>query len=480
VKIKTKFSLFAGLLVSLVVLSTSILFLVIEKQHLIAEKRQNQIYSIERLRRVCSESLLREDDLFLINYMKTMKTVNKTILYVMFMDERGRVVAHDDLKYLGALLSDRITTNAVHSNELLFQKYAEGSEKIVDMALPVFLGNFRKGSVRIGFSRKALEDEIAQVMSSTRKSILYVALASLLIGLAGSILLSHAMTRPIRSLAKAAELIGQGKLDTRIDMKSSDELGLLAAEFNNMALKLKELDEMKRDFVSSVTHELRSPLTAIESYATDLIDGGEEQLKKTGIDDLAVIKNNSIRLSRFINDLLDTAKLESGRMDINCKSIDLAATINDAAKLFKAKAGEKEITIKTDIQTGIPNVSADEDRIRQVIINLIGNSIKFTPKQGEIKLSAGTTKDSDSFVYVCVSDNGPGIPADKLDSIFNKFEQIKGTREQLNAPKGTGLGLYIVKNIIELHKGRVWAESPAEPGKKGARFTFILPVTPHG
>jgi signal transduction histidine kinase len=476
-KLRSKFSLFASLLVISVVLSISILFLIIEKQHLIRETKENQITLIKGLQRVSREALLRDDDLFLINYVKTIKTGNKTVDYALFVDKGNRILAHTEMQLLRRIIKDYTGLNAQKSKTLLVQTYDKGSVKIIDVAIPVFLGKERKGTAHIGFSGTAMEKEIVKVLSKTRQRIFIVVVITLVIGLSGALLLAHTITQPIKILSKGAESIGQGNLDTKIEVKGRDELNSLAGEFNKMAQKLKELDQMKRDFVSSVTHELRSPLTAIESYVSDMLDGGLEQLKKTGIEDLSVIKNNTIRLSRFINDLLDTAKIESCRMDISCKAVDISSLIGDVATLFKFRAKEKKIDIKTNIQNNLPEVSADEDRIRQVIINLVNNSLKFTPGNGKITIAAAETnrvKGQGTGIRISVSDTGIGIPPEKLDKIFDKFEQIKETREKTDGAKGTGLGLFIVKNIVELHGGKVWVESPAEGSDKGSSFIFTL------
>ena len=463
------------MLVAVLVAATSMLFLITERRHLVRESESGQAGLIKGLVRVSRESRMREDDLFLLNYIKTLKKSNPSVDYAVFTDMENRIIAHSDTEMLRKKAGEGNREKEVTPSTMLVREKDMGGRRIREYAVPVFLGDTRAGTAMLGFDMQKVNAGIDGVMKETGKRIIAVSGITLALGIAGALMLSAMMLGPIRKLSEGAEKIGSGKLDTKIEIVSKDELGYLAGEFNIMAQKLKELDRMKRDFVSSVTHELRSPLTAIESYVSDMIDGGMEQFEKTGPDDLAVIKNNAIRLSRFITDLLDTAKIESGKLSMNIQPGDIRSPVGDAVKLFAAKARRKNITLSAEIPGGLPGVYADEERVRQVVINLVGNGLKFTPENGSIRISAAVMDEDRDFMLVTVTDSGTGIPASKLNGIFDKFEQVRGSREKATGAKGTGLGLYIVKNIVEMHKGKVWAESPADGGK-GSRFCFTLPV----
>jgi two-component system phosphate regulon sensor histidine kinase PhoR len=308
------------------------------------------------------------------------------------------------------------------------------------------------------------------------------------------------MTRPIKVLVKGADLIGRGKLDTKIKVDRKDELSLLASEFNQMAERLKKLDQMKKDFLSGVTHDLRSPLAAIESYVNEMLEGGVEQFAKTGIEDLITIKNNTVRLSHFINDLLDTAKIEAGKIEIEPRLIHLSSLVTEVAADFMPKAEEEKVDLRVELPIDLPKVFVDGDRIRQVLTNLISNGIKFTPPGGTVTVSAEKMIKNPEFVLVKVSDTGMGIPPEDLDKIFDKFhqvrdvfeyihrkdqppedldkvldkfQQLKEVREKVKRRKGTGFGLFIVKSIVELHGGEIWVRSKLG---EGTTFGFTLPV----
>jgi len=237
-----------------------------------------------------------------------------------------------------------------------------------------------------------------------------------------------------------------------------------------MSEKLKELDEMKRDFTSSVTHELRSPLGAIETYINKMLDGGIDGFKETGFSDLFIMKNNAARLSRFIDDLLDTAKIESGRMDVDAKFFKLLPVVNDVVELFVPAAKEKNVVIAVKIPKTLPDVYADKERIRQVFINLISNALKFTPSEGRVEISATYLLSGGDFVEISVKDTGMGIPPEGLKYIFDKFRQVKGEGKSV---KGTGLGLFIVKSIIDLSGGSIEVKSAVGGG---TQFSLTLPI----
>jgi len=476
-KIKTKFSLFASLLVTTLLVITSLLFMSFEKQHLIKESGENQIALVKSLASVGREALLKNYDLFLIDYIKTIKEGSKIVSYALFVDNENRILAHSNPELLRQTITDPVGIRGQATQGLLVQTYQEVSDQpgqeIIDVAFPVLLGKERKGTARIGFSQTVLEQEIKESLGKTRRHILIVALGALILGLSGAFILAATVTRPINVLVKGAELIGEGKLDTKIRIDRKDELGWLAGEFNEMAERLKELDQMKKDFVSSVTHELRSPLAIIESYINEMLEWGTQEFLETGVDSLNIMKNNAIRLSYFINNLLDSSKIEAGKIEIEPRLIDLAPLVTEVVTHFMAKAEKEKIDLKVELAIDLPRVIADADKIRQVLANLLSNGIKFTPSGGTVTITAQKMIDNPEFIVVKVSDTGIGIPKEDLNKIFDRFHQVKGVKEKVKEAKGTGLGLFIVKSIVELHGGKVWAESKLG---EGTTFAFTLPV----
>ncbi|MBI2871039.1 MAG: PAS domain-containing protein [Candidatus Omnitrophica bacterium] len=231
--------------------------------------------------------------------------------------------------------------------------------------------------------------------------------------------------------------------------------------------KQRELEQLKKDFVNNVSHELRTPLVTLQkalALVQDESTGGN--LSETQKKFLAIALRNQENLSRLIDDLLDIAKLESGRMRLDMKPVHVDVVIESTCQNLEPWAGSKNIKIERKFDKHLPEMPMDAKRIGQVLTNLIGNSIKFTPQGGKITVEAQGLL---GLVEVSVRDTGVGIPKEELGRIFDKFYQVRSRAHSDVA--GTGLGLSIAKEIVELHGGKIWVES--EPGK-GTEFTFTI------
>jgi signal transduction histidine kinase len=187
---------------------------------------------------------------------------------------------------------------------------------------------------------------------------------------------------------------------------------------------------------------------------------------------LKVMREGSTRLSKFIDDLLDIAKIERGKLEVKAESIELEPIVKETVQLYQPQADNKKIKLGVNIETGLPKASADPERTRQVLNNLLSNAIKFTPENGSITVEASYNR-KDNTIEVAVQDTGIGIPEDKLESVFNKFEQVKDARQQVTTAKGTGLGLAIIRGILEQQGGKIWVTSNLN---QGSRFIFSLKV----
>lgn len=234
--------------------------------------------------------------------------------------------------------------------------------------------------------------------------------------------------------------------------------------------KLKELDQLKDDFVSIASHELRTPMTAIRSYSWMALNKSDvplsEKLKKY----LARTLTSTERLINLVNDMLNISRIESGRIEIMPQSFDIGVLIGDVIAEVDAKAKEKNLSIHI-LHTEVPKVFADPDKIHQILLNLIGNSLKFTPNGGEITISLFSDGKS---VEVSIKDSGMGIALEDMSRLFKKFGRLDNSYVAAATSGGTGLGLYICKSLIELMKGKIWAKS--DGAGKGATFIFSLPA----
>lgn len=323
-------------------------------------------------------------------------------------------------------------------------------------------------------------------------------LVGLGMALIASLFVARRVVRPLETLRKGAERIGGGDMNLRLDVKTGDEIELLADEFNKMTEnlrgaydglerkvaertrdlavaneRLEELDRLKSDFVSNVSHELRTPLTAIKG-AVDLVlreVAGPLTEKQTHY--LTRVRSNTQHLAGLINDLLDLSKIESGRIEVKSSRVSLGGLVYEVVESLRPVAAEKVIALEATIPEPSILVWADRDKINQVLTNLIGNAIKFTPAEGRVMVTA--SRNGNGSVKVSVSDTGPGLRPDETERVFDKFYQIAETGE--GKPKGTGLGLAICKALVELNGGRIWVESEMN---LGSTFHFTLPLTAAG
>jgi len=232
--------------------------------------------------------------------------------------------------------------------------------------------------------------------------------------------------------------------------------------------RLKELDKLKSDFVSNVSHELRTPLTAIKGSVDNMLDGLTGDLNEKQNRYLVRVKSNADRLARLINDLLDLSRIEAG-IKLKRTNLSLPTVAREVVESLGSVAAEKLISFEIECPEVNLTAWADPDRIVEVLTNLIGNAIKFTPTNGKVTLCL--KRSGNEWVKISVADTGPGIPSDEANRIFDKFYQV--TQPEKQKAMGTGLGLSITKALVEMHGGKIWLES--EVGK-GSIFSFILPA----
>jgi signal transduction histidine kinase len=254
--------------------------------------------------------------------------------------------------------------------------------------------------------------------------------------------------------------------------RKRQELEAATAELRAANERLRELDRMKDDFVSTVSHELRTPLTSIRAFAEILHDSPELAGAKRQ-EFVGIILRETERLTRLINQILDLAKIESGRAEWAAEPVDLRAVIRDAAGSTAALYRERDVRLETEVPDRVPIVVADRDRLQQVLLNLLANAVKFcTPGVGRVRVALS---EAAGAVRVDVADNGIGIAPEHQGAIFEKFRQVGDTLT--DRPQGTGLGLPISRLIVRQFGGELWVAS--EPGR-GATFSFTIPVAQGG
>jgi signal transduction histidine kinase/class 3 adenylate cyclase/CheY-like chemotaxis protein len=367
---------------------------------------------------------------------------------------------------------------------------------------------------------------MAQINANNRHTIL-LCLVALGVAIAIGIFTSHKISRPILQLNQASEAIASGKFDRNVEVTGIDELENLANSFNSMAgqlqqsfkklehqnEELKRLDKLKNEFLANTSHELRTPLNGIIGIAESLIDGASGELPQNTKTNLQLISYSGRRLANLINDILDFSKLRHKNLELQLKPVDVRTITSLVIALSQPSATSKNLQLINAISEDLPPAEADENRLQQILYNLVGNAIKFT-HSGTVEVSAKlvdppqpplirgeqevplikgeqevvkvplnkgdlggspsweTRIRGDRYLAITISDTGIGIPSDKFDRIFESFEQVEGSTARVYG--GTGLGLAVTKKLVELHGGEINVNSQVG---EGSQFTFTLPIS---
>ena len=313
--------------------------------------------------------------------------------------------------------------------------------------------------------------------SHSRSLLLGVAGGSLALALALGMLLSWSVVSPLRRTQERLSKIAGGDFTGHVEVPNRDEIGALAADVNRMSAELERLygeletaSRHKSDFLATMSHELRTPLNAIIGFSEVLQEQMFGELNERQLAYVKDVLEAGRHLLSLINDVLDLAKIEAGRMELALSQVAVPELLRGAVSMHSERAERGGIELALTTEPAEISITADERRLRQIVFNLLSNAVKFTPSPGRIDVSARL---DDGRVEIAVADTGPGIAAEELETIFEEFEQTSDGKQA----EGTGLGLPLSRKLVELHGGRLWAES--KPGH-GSTFHFTLPVRQEG
>ena len=277
-------------------------------------------------------------------------------------------------------------------------------------------------------------------------------------------LLARGMTQPLRDMAGAARRMETGDYSVRVETRSRDEVGRLAAAFNRMSGELQTLEQSRRDLVANVSHELKTPIAAIRAHLENLLDGVERPDPTT----LSVMLGQVERLGRLVDQLLLLSRLESGEVPLRPEPLALRPLVDDLLAEVAVAWPGRSIDLQNEVPRDLSTVRADRERVHQVLFNLVDNAVRFTPDGGSVTVRAVAERGS---VHVSVADTGSGIAPEHLPRLFERFYRVDHARGR--GEGGTGIGLAIARSAVEAHGGTISATS--EPGR-GSVFRFDLPV----
>jgi len=330
--------------------------------------------------------------------------------------------------------------------------------RVIVVAQPLFTQNQLTGAVILA---RPLEFSTEPLLSLSRR-LLLAALISLVLSSVFAFFLARRISEPLKQMTEASKKIAQGDYGQRVNASSADELGKLVATFNEMAKEVKLSQELQKDFIANVSHELKTPLTSIQGFTEALLENAvhdEKEKEKF----LEIIAKESKHLERLIQDLLDIAKLDSKHFCLDRTEIDLKKLLKECEQIYRGQAKSLKVKFKTQIGALSP-IYTDGNRLRQIVRNLLDNALKFTPAGGKVSLQAAQ---ENSKVLITVSDTGTGIDTLDLPHIFERFYHAKkGNR------KGFGLGLAIASELAKALGGTVTAESKVG---EGSSFKIMLP-----
>jgi signal transduction histidine kinase len=343
----------------------------------------------------------------------------------------------------------------------------------------VYQASLRSMSSKLERSRKTGETAAFVLWSAT-----FVALA---ISILVSFLIFRSISKPLAHLTEGTRAIAEGKFFYRLDTSRNDEFSQLARDFNTMTRRLNELDELKKDFVSHVSHELKAPLASMWETIQLLLEQIPGPLTEKQKRLLELNLQSGSRLTSMISNLLDLSKTEAGVMEYELKSQDLLPLVRNALAELEMQAQERQIQIKATFPEESLPVECDSDRIVQVIVNILGNAVKFSPRSSIVQVTVDATRaipesmpkqwrrlissrdQGRCYGLVTVTDSGPGVPDSDKEKIFEKFHQVKQGKKI--AGQGVGLGLAICRTIVQAHRGAIWVE---DDPNGGSRFQLLL------
>ena len=315
----------------------------------------------------------------------------------------------------------------------------------------------------IGSDPALAEDLRVNFIAAINEITTTAMIVSLVVAIAVSLFTSRRIVQPIRAMMRASREIAAGRFDRRVLVPGEDELGELAHSFNQMAEALETTEQRRLDLIADVAHELRTPLTNIRTMLDALTDGVLPADART----YGTMSKEVRRLQRLVHDLQELSRAEAGQMPLHPEPTPPEVLISGVVDRLALQFHDKGVALHVAIPPDLPEVLADPPRITQVLVNILGNALQYTPAGGEVWVTARRQGDDVQFI---IRDTGRGIPPEDLPHIFERFYRVDKSRAR--ASGGSGIGLTISRHIVEAHRGRIWAESRGT----GSSFGFSLPI----
>lgn len=329
------------------------------------------------------------------------------------------------------------------------------SEADMARASPVVVGGATVGYVVADDGWPARNPPEEAYLGRITQLLLVAMGGAILLALVLSVFFARSLSRPLREIAAAMQAIAQGNLEQQVPVRSSDEVGQVAAAFNQMSANLARANTLRRQMTADIAHELRTPLAVVVGYLASLSEG----LLKPTPERFKTMHDEAQHLQRLVEDLRILSLADAGELPLNPQWVAPGELINLAAAAFSHQAEQRQITLSVEVGSDVPLLYADPDRLLQVLGNLLSNALRYTPEQGQITI---TSRLAEGFITLSVGDTGPGIAPEHLPYIFERFYRADLSRHEEGGE--SGLGLAIARSIVEAHGGRIWATSVVGEG----------------
>lgn len=321
--------------------------------------------------------------------------------------------------------------------------------------IPILVDGKIVGRLLISRANYPFGDPGSNFISRINRQVFWSGLLAMILALLLAIILSRTLTRPIRELTAATQVVSEGQLAHQVPIRSQDELGQLANSFNRMSADLARSFDLRRQMTADIAHELRTPLSLILGHAEAVHDG----VLPPTLENFEIIRDEAARLERLVEDLRTLSLADAGELSFSPQPVGVPELLNEVTALYQFRVQQKGIALELNVEPNLPKVNVDSMRLTQVLTNVLDNALRYSPDKGRVVLSA---RGAQGGVEILVEDSGPGVPAGDLDHIFDRFYRTDSARAREGG--GSGLGLAIAKSIIELHGGQIKAEPASHPG----------------
>lgn len=429
----------------------------------LTERNEDDLNSIaDKLAEMTLAGKNNESALYQELYQLNLSVISSsTGTFIIILDKDGGTAASSG-ENINVTVRPEFTQNVLEGKPEKFIGNLGGlfNTTMLTVAKPIMLDGGVDGAVFVNLPIP----EIHQIRSDVFRIFLLSVCFVVFVALIFIYMLSNRLTKPIKEINNAAKSIAGGDFARRVSVDAENEIGELGETFNKMATSIEQLENMRRSFVANVSHELRTPMTTITGFVEGIMDGTIPPEKHQQY--LTIVLDESKRLSRLVTDLLDLSKMEQGKFTLDIREFDINEMVRLNIIKSEKRITEKNIQLTVSFQKENQKVLADKDSIQRVLTNLMDNAIKFTQPDGFMDIRTGL---ANGKVFVAIQNSGMGIAKDELVHVFDRFYKTDKSRSQEKS--GAGLGLYIVKNIVQSHGENIWAES--EPGEF-ARFNFTL------